>query len=171
MDNRRDVILKLLKESYEPVTGSTLANKMSVSRQVIVQDIAVLRATGYNIVAGSNGYFIPKFYDATKVIKTIVCKHNDNASMKMELSTMVDLGIKIINVIVEHSVYGELVCPLHLTTLDDVDGFVKNVEESNALPLSALTDGVHIHTLEVPSEKVFEILIKELKDKGIECHS
>lgn len=170
MDGRRDAILKLLKDSYEPITGSTMATEMNVSRQVIVQDIAVLRASGYNIIAGSNGYFIPRFYDATKLIKTIVCTHSDNESMRLELGAMVDLGIKVINVIVEHSVYGELVCPLYLSNQKDVDVFMKNVEESKALPLSALTDGVHIHTLEVPSERVYEILIKELQEKGIDCH-
>ena len=48
--DRRQEILKNIKESDRPVSGSKLAKDYDVSRQVIVQDIALLRASGYDII-------------------------------------------------------------------------------------------------------------------------
>ena len=44
-DERRQFILKLLAGSESPLSGTEIAGKCGVSRQIIVQDIALLRAT------------------------------------------------------------------------------------------------------------------------------
>jgi len=163
---RRDIILEHLKVSGEPITGSALAEMLGVSRQVIVQDIAVLRAKGNQILATSNGYTLPDKPSKGKIIKTIISKHNGIAEMSDELMIIVEYGGKIIDVVIDHPVYGEIVGLLHISTKEEVDKFIERVKETHAKPLATLTEGDHIHTLEVPSEKVFMLMLKELKDKG-----
>lgn len=165
-EERRAQIIELLKTSSEPVTGSALAEKLSVSRQVIVQDIAVLRAKGQSILATSNGYTLPKLDIAPKLIKTIVSKHVGIEEMADELMIIVDFGGKIIDVVIEHQVYGEIVGTLHITTKEDVEKFIEKVKSTHAKPLASLTEGEHIHTLEVPSERVYKLMLNELKNKG-----
>jgi len=163
---RRKALIKLLEKSGEPLTGTTLAEHLGVSRQVIVQDIAVLRAQGIQIVATSNGYTCPSKIQEGKLIRTIVSKHNGNVEMADELMMIIEYGCKVIDVVVEHPVYGEIVVNLHIATIEDVKRFIENVKRTNAKPLASLTEGEHIHTIEVPSEKVFKILLADLKEKG-----
>lgn len=164
--DRRNAIMEKLRSTSDPITGSELAEQFNVSRQVIVQDIAIIRASGTNVIATSNGYMIQKQSDASKLIKTFVSKHNGFDRMEEELRIIVEYGGKIIDVIVEHPVYGEIVGTLHLSTLEDVQAFITRVHETQAKPLSILTEGDHIHTIEVPSEKVYQLIIAELKEKG-----
>lgn len=161
--SRRDAIKELLQTSAEPVTGSCLAKKYDVSRQVIVQDIAVLRASGLNIVAASNGYFIPSEMRIDRLIKTVICQH-DSSRLGEELRIMLDYGCKVLNVIVDHPVYGEIIGQLMIGSHKELDAFLRKVNAEDALPLSTLTDGEHIHTIEVPSEKIFEALVRDLKE-------
>lgn len=163
---RRKAIIKQLEESDLPITGSELAEVFDVSRQVIVQDIAIIRASGLHIMATSNGYLIPKHNKSSQLIKTFVSKHNGFENMEEELMIIVEYGGRIIDVIVEHPVYGEIVGTLHISSKEDVNKFLDRVRESNANPLSILTQGDHIHTIEVPSEKVFRLIMDELRVKG-----
>lgn len=163
---RRSAIMEKLKNTSEPITGSELAEQFNVSRQVIVQDIAIIRASGTNVIATSNGYLIQKQTDSSRLIKTFVSKHNGFDRMEEELRIIVEYGGKIIDVIVEHPVYGEIVGTLHLSSLEDVQTFIAKVQETQAKPLSILTEGDHIHTIEVPSEKIYQLILTELKEKG-----
>lgn len=165
-DKRRQQLLDRIRRSSAPITGSDLADKFNVSRQVIVQDIALIRASGIPIIATSSGYMLQKKMDSNRVVKTFVSTHNDFDQMEEELLIIVDFGGKIIDVIVEHPVYGEIVGALYIETREDVLAFIKKVKETGAKPLSILTSGDHIHTIEVPSERVFSLLMQELKDKG-----
>lgn len=165
-DNRRKMLIEKLNACSDPVTGTELASIFEVSRQVIVQDIAILRAEGYNILATSNGYMIPKIHRQNRLIKTFVSEHKGFDRMEEELKIIVEYGGKVIDVIVEHPVYGEIVGTLLISNMDDVNRFIKSVEETNAKPLSLLTDGAHIHTIEVPSEKIFTLIKAELFEKG-----
>jgi len=164
--DRRNIIMHHLKTSREPITGSALADMIGVSRQVIVQDIAVLRAKGNQILATSNGYTLQDKPSEGKLIKTIISTHNGISEMSDELMIIVEYGGKIIDVVIDHPVYGEIVGVLHISTREDVEKFIDKVKETHAKPLASLTEGDHIHTLEVPSEKVFMIMLKELKEKG-----
>jgi transcriptional regulator of NAD metabolism len=71
-ETRRKAILEKLETSSDPITGTALADFFQVSRQVIVQDIALLRASGLGILATSNGYLIPKAQDTERLVKTSV---------------------------------------------------------------------------------------------------
>ena len=53
---RRERIVEILSSSTQPVTGTSLASVLGVTRQVIVQDVAVLRARGEKILATPKGY-------------------------------------------------------------------------------------------------------------------
>lgn len=162
---RRSAMEKAITEARDPIKGSELAKKYGVSRQVIVQDIAILRAEGKGIIATPQGYLLPK-KKKNSLQKTIVTRHKEEADLKEELTLMVDLGVIIIDVIVEHPVYGEIRGNLNIQSRLDIDNFMNRLEKVEAKPLAELTDGVHMHTIEVPSEEVYEKLISLLRKKN-----
>jgi len=166
-EERRRKILEILNYSDEPITGSDLAKKFDVSRQVIVQDIAVLRAKGINIMATSNGYYISNINEKNRNIKIVVCNHEGYDSIEEELRIMVDMGAKVLDVIVDHPLYGEIRCPLMINSRYDLENFIKKVKEVKAEPLASLTDGEHIHTIEVPNDEIYDIILKKLNEAGI----
>lgn len=137
-----------------------------MSRQVIVQDIAVLRAKGINIMATSNGYYISKRNEDNRNIKTIICKHEGYDSIEKELTIIIDMGGKVLDVIIDHPVYGEIRCPLMINSRYDLEKFVKKVKEVKAEPLAVLTGGEHIHTIEVPNDEVYDIILNKLNNIG-----
>ncbi|MBE6083058.1 MULTISPECIES: transcription repressor NadR [Tissierellales] len=164
-NERREKILNILKQSKKPIKGIGLAAEFKVSRQVIVQDIAILRAKGDNIIATPQGYIIPDSVKTDTIVKTIVCKHSGGEEMEDELNTIVDMGGKVIDVIVEHPIYGEIKGLLLISSRLDVKNFMKNVKQSNAEPLSLLTEGIHIHSIEVKNEDSFKNIVNALKEK------
>lgn len=164
-EKRRNSIIEILLNNDVPITGTELAKSFEVSRQVIVQDIAVLRASGHNIIAASNGYFVPKL-KASKLIYSFYSKHQGIDEIEDELTIIVENGGKIINVQIEHPVYGEIVCPLIINNKRELDLFLDRVQQSSAKPLSFLTDGEHIHSIEVADEKTYQIIIEKLRLKG-----
>jgi len=166
-EERRKEIVRILKSREKPIVGSELAKRFNVSRQVIVQDIAVLRARGLNIISTSNGYFIAEAKDEGKNIVTVVCSHFGYDAMMKELSIMIEMGAKVIDVIVSHPVYGEIRCPLMLNSKYELDQFIEKVRRYKAQPLATLTDGEHIHTLEVPNEEVYRLILEKLEEEGI----
>ena len=150
---RRQHIASQLRESIAPLSAAALARELSVSRQVIVGDVALLRAAGEGITATPRGYVL----DAPRpgMVATVACAHS-GADMERELTLMVDQGCTVENVIVEHPVYGQLTGPLELSSRYDVAEFIRRVKECEAQPLSALTDGVHLHRLRCPDEGALE---------------
>ncbi|MCL4319369.1 MAG: transcription repressor NadR [Firmicutes bacterium] len=137
-----------------PMAGHELAQLLKVSRQIIVQDIALLRAEGYPIIATPRGYLF--WEKPTGSIRSVVAvKHTSQPDVvRDELTTMVTSGVIVANVIVAHPLYGELVGNLNLSTLDDVDRFMQNVKTLGAALLSELTDGIHLHTLQGTPEMI-----------------
>lgn len=164
-NERRQEILNILNKSEEPVRGTDLSEKLEVSRQVIVQDIAILRARGENILATPQGYLMPKVQERKKLTKTIVCTHKTNIELEEELGLIVDLGGKIIDVIVEHPLYGEIKSQLQIGSRHDLKLFIDNLKTTKAEPLSSLTGGVHLHTIEVDDEETLERIKEALLQK------
>ena len=162
-ESRRTEILRLLKKTSRPVSASKIAEKMSVSRQIIVGDIALLRAGGANIASTPRGYLIPA--DDQSYIRQVVTEH-DAAETQAELYAIVDHGCTVMDVIIEHPLYGELKGMLQLSTRYDVDQFIKKCLESEAAPLSQLTNGVHLHTLSCPDEESFRRAEEALRKLG-----
>jgi len=125
---RREEVLKAIQQSEKPIKGSYLAKIFGVSRQVIVQDIAILRAGGAEIIATPNGYITPSNFISGKYRRIIACKHW-NEETEDELMTIVDLGGTIIDVIVEHEIYGEFKAELMIASPRDVRNFIKKIKK------------------------------------------
>ena len=162
-DKRREELIGILKKEDAPVSAAKLAAHFSVSRQIIVGDIALLRAAGENITATPRGYILGE--SRTGTTHTIACIHEDGR-MRDELCIMVDNGCYVENVIVEHPVYGQLIGRLDIASRHDVDEFIRKVKGSSAAPLSELTGGLHLHTLRCPDEASYERVLEELRKKG-----
>lgn len=162
---RRKEILNKLIANKEAIKGTELAKAFNVTRQVIVQDIALLRAQGEDIMATPQGYIMITTKE-NKIRKQIACKHEGYNSIEDELQTMIDYGATIVDVIVEHSLYGEIASMLNISNKIDLKDFINKITEKNAEPLSTLTDGVHIHTIEIDSEEKFKQMKKALIKKG-----
>ena len=163
-EERRKRILERLSNSSEPVTGTDLAAENKVSRQVIVQDMAVLRASGADIQAGPSGYRLLNT-ESNKPKIVIAVKHKPEDTGK-ELYLLVDLGIEIIDVIVEHDIYGEIRGYLHLSCRDDVDRFLERLEKSKSILLSEMTEGIHLHTVTARSRERLDRALNNLRDNG-----
>lgn len=164
---RRNEILKLISESSEPVSGSKLAKLLSVSRQVVVQDIALLRAVNKNILSTNKGYVIYQEEEAADQLirKTIHVQHTDDEILD-ELCTIVDYGGKVIDVVVEHEIYGQITCDLIITSRLDAKTFINQCQESQAKGLGTLTDGNHYHTIETTSQQAMDEIEGALLKKG-----
>lgn len=161
-EERRETILKLLRQSAQPVSASTLAGQLSVSRQIIVGDIALLRAGGADILATPRGYCLQNAA-AAGLTRRVAVRH-DEAGMEAELNTMVDNGCTVVDVIVEHPLYGQLTGPLLLSSRYDVAQFI--ARSHTAQPLSVLTGGIHLHTLLCPSEDAYRRVLDALRQAG-----
>ena len=163
-EQRREAILQVLREADGPVSATALARRFSVSRQIIVGDIALLRAAGADISATPRGYVILR--DQGGLTRTVACQH-DADGMEQELNAMVDQGCTVLDVIVEHPIYGQLTGPLQISNRHDVQQFIHRCQEAEALPLSRLTDGIHLHTLSCPDEASLERVRESLRKLGI----
>ena len=163
-EERRETILKLLRQSAQPVSASTLAGQLSVSRQIIVGDIALLRAGGAEISATPRGYVLPRATDG--ITRTIACRHT-LAQTGQELDILVDNGCTVLDVIVEHPVYGQLTGQLQISSRYDVEQFLARVQAHDAAPLSMLTGGIHLHTLRCPDEAACARACAALKAAGL----
>nr|WP_092075037.1 transcription repressor NadR [Dendrosporobacter quercicolus]NSL50002.1 transcription repressor NadR [Dendrosporobacter quercicolus DSM 1736]SDN28240.1 hypothetical protein SAMN04488502_11650 [Dendrosporobacter quercicolus] len=162
---RRALLLAKLKAADKPLTGTVLARELGVSRQIIVGDIAIIRASGVAVYATPQGYIIPA--DLTTAISaTIACRH-ERDELEQELAIIIDHGGKIRDVIVEHPLYGEIRANLMLRSRRELDEFLVRLAESGAKPLSIVTSGTHLHTIEVPNEKVLASIEEELRKQGI----
>jgi transcriptional regulator of NAD metabolism len=164
---RRNEILNILKSASSPVSASALANQLSVSRQVIVGDIALHRASGIKIAATPRGYIIEEdSADEFPFTGLVATKHTADQA-RDELYTMVDYGGYVINVIIEHPIYGQIVGPLDIASRHDADLFTNSlISNSEAKPLSTLTGGVHYHKIGCRSEETFELIKDALDNKG-----
>lgn len=162
-NERRNGILDILSAGEGAVTAARLASEFGVTRQIIVLDIALLRANGQPIAAERRGYFLKK---QEGIYKTVVCRHDADA-VRDEFYAVVDNGGKVLNVIVEHPLYGQISAEINVASRFDADGFVERSRQLNAAFLCDLTGGIHIHTLSVPDEEAFVRICDNLSEKGI----
>lgn len=160
---RRERLVSLLKETKTAISGSQLSKLLGVSRQVIVQDIALLRASDIKILSTPKGYLINQD-SHSKIRRTYYVKH-DNAQIEDELCTIVDEGGKVLDVQVAHPIYGVITTDLVLSNRAQVYEFVKQVDQKKTTPLKELTNGEHSHTVEADSEEVLNRIEQALKEK------
>lgn len=160
---RRARILEYLTQAQEPLSATWLAHTLQVSRQIIVGDVALLRASGADILATPRGYVMDAPAQGRQY--TVACRHSDQ-DMERELNLMVDHGCTVESVVVEHPVYGQLVGQLNLSSRYDVAQFVQKAKAHAMRPLSDLTGGIHLHTLRCKEEQAFRRLVEELRKAG-----
>jgi transcriptional regulator of NAD metabolism len=158
-EQRRQSVLDILNQSTQPVSAGTLASRFSVSRQIIVGDIALLRAAGAEISATPRGYIIQ--HSPEGFVRQVACRHN-TLEMEAELNAIVDQGCTVLDVIVEHPVYGQITGPLQLSNRYDVSQFLTRCIQ----PLSNLTEGIHLHTLSCPDEAAYTRVLTALEEMG-----
>ncbi|OZU89584.1 transcription repressor NadR [Virgibacillus indicus] len=165
--SRQKLIITLLKDASSPITGSEFAKKTNVSRQVIVQDISILKAKNEPIVATSQGYiYLNSEKEDNLHQKVVVCNHSPDQTLE-ELYLIVDHGVTVKDVKVEHAVYGDLTASIRVSNRKEVEQFVKKIKETKASYLASLTGGIHLHTLEADSISKIEAACKDLKKAGI----
>lgn len=159
---RRNDIINRIKGSAAPVSGKELAQMYEVSRQVIVQDIALLRAAGHDIISTNRGYILHTIPVASRVFKV---SHTDE-QLEEELCSIVDLGGKVINVMVRHRVYGELEAELQITSRHKVMEFMEDIRSGKSSPLKNITSNYHYHKVEADSEETLDMIEEMLRTRG-----
>lgn len=163
-EERRKKLIEILRAAKEPVSGSALAKLSGVSRQVIVQDIALLRAVNKDIVATTKGYILYELQDE-RFTREFRVQHKDN-EIKDELYTIIDNGGKVLDIIVFHEVYGQIRTDLVLENRKDVDDFCARMEKGSSKPLKTVAGDMHIHTVEASSEVILDNIKRALIEKG-----
>jgi len=164
-EQRRESILAAVRKSSKPLTGAYLARLYNVSRQIIVQDIAILRAAGYDIIATPQGYLIPRVGQSQRITRVIAVKHSRD-QIEDELTTIVDLGGTVVDVFIWHKVYGKLSGRLDLDSRRKVGLFMDDIRSGRSTPLMKVTDDYHYHTVEADDEETLDIIGETLGAKG-----
>lgn len=179
---RRASLLDALQSADAPVSGGQLANTLNVSRQIIVQDIALLREAGANIVATTKGYVLA---DAAQTMAQTMAQnaaeqpaaaldepartfklHHEVEQTREELQTIIALGGRVHNVSISHRAYGRITAPLEIADQADIERFINDIESGKSSPLSTATSGYHYHLVSAPSDEALEAIGRALADKG-----
>lgn len=162
-ETRRKKLLQLLKNADTALSGERLSDTLGVSRQIIVQDIALLRAKGCRIISTNRGYLLyPQEPHRASRIFTV---SHSTEEIQEELYAIVDLGGSIRNVIVEHEIYGSITGSLNISSRKEVDDFVARVQSSKAVPLKVLGGDIHSHVIDADSEEILDEIERTLSKK------
>lgn len=161
-NERRSEILSLIGNSNNPVNASYLSERFSVSRQVIVQDIAILRANGYSVISTNKGYVMEGGARAERVFK---CRHTLDKLVE-ESTLIISLGGKVEDIFVNHRVYGKISAKLELSSQRHAEELYRSLASGASKPLMSVTDGYHYHTVSAESEKVLDDIRLALKNAG-----
>ena len=165
-EERRMRILGKLQEAGTPLSGTALAKAFHVSRQVIVQDIALLRAENYGILSTNKGYLLrSQKMENTQPKRVFFVKHETEQVLD-EFLTILELGGKILDVAVEHEIYGQICVDLLIETKADAMDFHDKLLACRDNPLKVLTDDCHYHTVAAASEKLLDLIEEDLRRKG-----
>lgn len=159
---RRDAMIEIIQNSEKPVSGTALAKEFAVSRQVIVQDIALIRAAGYEVLSTHRGYLLGQKNSVTRIFKV---SHTDE-EIADELNLIVDLGGKVLDVQINHKVYGRMKADLGIHSRKQVQDFMEEIRSGKSSPLKNITSNYHYHTVEADSEEVLDLIGKELNKRG-----
>ena len=166
-EERRLRILDKLQEADAPLSGTALAKLFHVSRQIIVQDIALMRAENYGILSTNKGYLLrSEKTENTQPKRVFYVKHTTQEVLK-EFRTVIELGGKVLDVAVEHEIYGQIRVDLLIETEQDAVEFYDKLLTCRDNPLKVLTDDCHYHTVAAPSEKLLDLIEQELLHKGL----
>lgn len=162
-NERREKIIALIKTSKIPLSGTELSKALEVSRQVIVQDIALLRTSGQNIISTYKGYLlVASDQPFQRVFKV---QHSDEL-IEDELNSIIDLGGTVIDVFVSHKAYGLIRVELNLKSRYDISQFMNDLKSGKSTPLKNITSGYHYHTVSASNNHALNLIYQNLLDKG-----
>lgn len=161
---RRKLLLSMMRQSKIPMSGSVLGKKTGVSRQVVVQDMALLRTQGYPIMSTTKGYYLEE-QDSNQSVRTIKVCHT-NEQVEDELNTIVDLGGTVLDVMVNHRAYGKMSAALNIKSRRDVQTFVDNIKSGKSTPLLNVTSGYHFHKISADNDDILDEIEEALARKG-----
>ena len=159
---RRMKIVEIIKKSEEPLSGTELAKLLGVSRQVIVQDMALIRANGNEVISTNRGYVIKE----TKGIKRVFKVKHSNEEVEEELNLIVDIGGKVEDVFVYHKVYGVIKANLNIKSRRDVKRYMEEISSGKSTNLLNITSNYHYHTISAEDEQSLDLIQEELGKKG-----
>lgn len=162
--DRREFIVNEIKTSEKPVSGKKLAELCDVSRQVIVQDIALIRAAGHDVISTNRGYILKE--SKAEVSRIFKVNHTDEES-EQEMNAIVDLGGCVVNVMVNHKVYGRMEANLGVNSRKKVQDFMDDIRSGKSSPLLNITSGYHYHKIVAESEEILDMIEAKLKEQGI----
>lgn len=160
--DRRKKLLYLMREAKQPLSGAALGRATGVSRQVVVQDMALLRTEGHAIISTARGYILD---DGPQTVRLFKVFHTD-AQVEDELTTIVDLGGTVLDVMVNHRVYGKVAAPLHIANRRAVQAFVSDLKNGKSTPLLNVTSGYHFHHICAESGEILDEIADALQKKG-----
>lgn len=161
-NKRRESLLKILQESDVPVSGTKLAENFQVSRQVVVQDIALLRAKNHDIVSTHKGYILK---DESLIQRVFKVKHSEE-KMIDELNLIVDCGGKVEDVFVYHKLYGVIRVEMNIKSRRDAVKYVDGIKGGVSVPLEQITSEYHYHTVTADSVETLDEIQDELQQQG-----
>jgi transcriptional regulator of NAD metabolism len=161
-EKRRENLLKILRESEEPVSGTKLAENFHVSRQVVVQDIALLRAKNHNIISTHKGYVLQEKGNIQRVFKV---KHSEEKLLD-ELNLIVDLGGQVEDVFVYHKLYGVIRVEMNVKSRKDAKKYVEGIYGGVSVPLEQITSEYHYHTVTADATETLDEIQEELQKQG-----
>lgn len=165
-EQRRIHIRQMLQNADQPLTGTALARGLHVSRQVIVQDIAIMRAENLPILSTNKGYLLrPDAARSSRPKRVFFVRHTTEQVLE-EFLTVIDLGGSILDVAVEHELYGSIRADLIIENELDAQDFVQRMYQCSDNLLKALTGDCHFHTVAAPSEKLLDLIEAELRSRG-----
>ena len=160
--DRRKAIVNMLLSSTEPISGGKLSDEFGVSRQIIVQDITVLKGSGYGILSTHNGYIIQQSPLKERVFKM----YHTTEQTEDGLTTIVNLGGTVVDVFVWHKVYGKMTAALNIFSPLHIKQFIEGVRSGKSTELMNITGGYHYHTVRAESEQMLDEIERALKSKS-----
>ena len=160
---RRIELMNRLKQENRPLSGAELAKEFGVSRQVIVQDMVVIRAATPGILSTTRGYVIQQDNCCVREFKV---RHESDQTAE-EMNLIVDCGGRICNISISHRVYGRVSAEMDIRSRQDVNEFITALNNSNSSALSNATSGYHYHLVEAASEERLDLIEEQLKKAGL----
>lgn len=164
---RRKAIVQFLASQSSPVSGTELAKHFGVSRQIIVQDVALLRAENRDILSTNKGYVLYHPQEKRTGCSAVVMVRHTAEETIEEMRSIVDYGGSMLDVSIDHDLYGQIRVDLVINDIQDAEDFCQKLAQSTSKPLKELTEDCHYHTIKAPSQKALDLIIGELKEKGI----
>src|SRR5690606_32801908 len=113
----------------------------------------------------SQGYLYLRETGADDIYRVLSCHHKPEDT-ENELYVLVDAGITIKDVSIEHPVYGALTAGIYVSSRPEFTLFLERIRETGASYLLELTGGLHLHTITAPNVAILEQAIHDMREAG-----